>query len=44
MKIQLDIKKELNKKLKVYKAENEKPSIQVSIIEILNKYFGRKKK
>ena len=37
MKIQLDIPKELNKKLKIRKAEMELNSLEETIIKILDK-------
>lgn len=40
MKIQLDIPKELNKKLKIEKAEKEFKNLQETIISILNKFFN----
>ena len=39
MKIQIDIPKDLNKKLKVHKANNEFKSLKETILNILNKYF-----
>ena len=39
MKIQVDIPKELNKKLKIYKIENELKDLQEAVINVLNKYF-----
>ncbi len=39
MKIQLDIPQDLNKKLKVEKAEKEHKSIAEVIIKILREYF-----
>ncbi len=43
MKIQVDIPKELNKKLKIYKVRNELKDLKESIIDILNKYFKEHK-
>ena len=40
MKIQLDIPKELNKKLKIRKAENEFNSLEETIIKILEIVLG----
>lgn len=39
MKIQLDIPKELNKKLKIHRIKEDLPSIKESIISILEEYF-----
>jgi len=39
MKIQIDIPFELNKKLKIYKINNDFETLQDSIITILNKFF-----
>jgi len=39
MKIQLDIPKELNKKLKIYKIENELKDLKETVISILSKFF-----
>ena len=44
MKIQLDIPKELNKKLKIEKATKEYVSIAQTIIIILGDYFNGKEK
>ena len=39
MKIQVDIPKELNKKLKIYKIENDLNDLQEVVINVLSKYF-----
>ncbi len=44
MKIQVDIPKELNKKLKIYKIENDLRDLQEAVINVLNKYFKEVKK
>ena len=44
MQIQIDIPKELNKKLKIYKIENDLNDLKESVIDILNKYFKEVKK
>jgi len=43
MQIQIDIPKELNKKLKIYKIENELKDLKEVIIDILSKYFKEDK-
>jgi len=43
MKIQIDIPKELNKKLKIEKIERELKNLQETIIEILEEKFKEKK-
>ena len=43
MKIQLDIPKELNKKLKIEKVERELKNLQETIIKILEERFNKKK-
>ena len=42
MKIQLDIPKEINKELKIYKSKNELKNLQESLIKILAEYFKLK--
>ena len=44
MQIQIDIPKELNKKLKIYKIKNDLKDLKESVIDILNKYFKEVKK
>ena len=44
MRIQVNIPDELNKKLKVYRIEKDFSNMQEALIEILNKFFGRKRK
>ncbi len=44
MKIQLDIPKTLNKKLRIYCAEKELKDKRIAILEILFKYFKEKRK
>lgn len=41
MKIQIDIPKELNKKLKLFKTINEKINLQEATIAALEDYFKR---
>ena len=38
-RIQIDIPKELNKKLKIYKARKEFQNLQITVIESLTKFF-----
>ena len=40
MKLQVDIPKELNQKLKIYKIKNNLVSIQEALIDILYKFFN----
>ena len=42
MKIQVDIPKELNKKLKIYKIKNDLNDLQEVVINVLSKYFKKK--
>lgn len=44
MKSQVDIPDELNKKLKVYRIENDLKDIQEAIIQIVKKFFDGVKK
>ena len=44
MKIQLDIPANINKKLKVYKVENNHKNMEESIINILREKFDIKEK
>ena len=44
MKIQLDIPANINKRLKVYKVENNHKNMQVAIINILMEKFDIKEK
>lgn len=41
MKIQLEIPKELNKKLKIEKIEKELKNLQETVLLILKKYFKK---
>ena len=42
MKIQLDIQKDINKKLKIEKATKEYGTLQETIIKILEEHFNAK--
>lgn len=42
MKIQIDIQKELNTKLKIEKAQREEANLEQTITRILNEYFKKK--
>lgn len=44
MKIQLDIPEEINKKLKIYRIENDLTNLQKALLDILIKFFERKRK
>ena len=41
MKIQLEIPKELNKKLKIEKVQKELKNLQETVLFILERYFGK---
>lgn len=43
MKIQIDLQKDLNKNLKVYKVEKDLNSLQEAVIDILIKFFKVRK-
>lgn len=44
MKLQVDIPKEINKKLKIEKIKRENKTLQETLIEILKEYFNENKK
>jgi len=39
MQIQIDLPKELNKKLKLYKLENDFNLLQEALLDVLDKFF-----
>jgi len=43
MKIQVDIPEELNKKLKIYRIENDLKNLQEAVVDVLKERFSKKK-
>lgn len=44
MKLQLDIPDDINKKLKIYRIENDLVNLQNALVDILIKFFDKRKK